>query len=86
MLGAVAGRYPAAMDTSQLIASLNSLHSGELSSIAAKLERARRACLELALQDLALRLEEAHAALQRADVKTYRKRVETVIAQLGHLR
>jgi hypothetical protein len=71
---------------SQIIASLNSLHLGEMSSIRAKLDEAKRACLDLAQSDLAERLEEAENALGRADVKTYRKRVETVISHLGHLK
>ena len=31
-------------------------------------------------------LGQADTALERADLKTYRKRVETVIARLGHLK
>jgi hypothetical protein len=74
------------MTPSQIIASLNALHTGELSAIGAKLEQARRACIALSQEGLAERLQEADVALRRADLKTYRKRVETVIAQLGHLR
>ena len=74
------------MNPSQIIASLNSLHVGEMSSIRAKLEEARRACLDLEQADLAERLEEAGKALDRADVGTYRKRVESVISNLGHLK
>lgn len=74
------------MTPSQIIACLNSLHLGEMSGIRAKLEEARRACLDLEQANLAERLQEAESALGRADVKTYRKRVETVIAHLGHLK
>jgi hypothetical protein len=73
-------------DPSKLIAVLNALGVGELDAIRAKLDEARRACLELERADLAERLGEAASALQRADMKIYRKRVESVISQLGHLR
>ena len=74
------------VDPSRIIASLNSLGVGELGVIRAKLDEARQACLELDREDLARRLEEALTALCSAEMKTYRKRVESVISQLGHLR
>lgn len=74
------------MKPSQIIASLNSLHVGELSAIGAKLDEARTACLELSRAELAGFLGEAREALDRSDLRTYRKRVETVIARLGHLK
>jgi hypothetical protein len=75
-----------AIDPSKIIAVLNALNLGEMDAIRAKLEQARLACLELDQEELALRLDEASAALGKADVKTYRKRVESVISRLGHLR
>jgi energy-converting hydrogenase A subunit M len=74
------------MDTSQLIAHLNSLNLGEMDGLRDKLEQARRACLDLQQDELADYLRDAVQALAKADVKTYRKRVETVIARLGHIR
>jgi hypothetical protein len=74
------------MTATQIIASLNSLHVGQFDTIQARLEQARQACLGLELEELALKLEEAGTALRGADLKTYRKRVETVVARLGHLR
>lgn len=74
------------MDPSQIIAALNSLGVGEVAAIRTKLDEARRACLALEQGALAQRLGEAREALDRADLKTYRKRVSSVIAQLGHLR
>lgn len=71
---------------SRIIAVLNSLHVGAMDVIRDKLDEARHACLELDQVELAARLDEATSALQRADLKTYRKRVEFVIARLGHLR
>jgi hypothetical protein len=71
---------------SRIIAALNSLHVGAMDVIRDKLDEARRACLELDQTELAERLDEATRALERADLKTYRKRVESVIARLGHLR
>jgi len=74
------------MDTSQLIAFLNALNVGELDSIRGKLTQAEEACREMGQESLAEMLNDAHGALGRADLKTYRKRGETVIARLGHLR
>lgn len=74
------------MDTSQLIAHLNALNLGEMDAIRDKLEQARQACLDLQQAELADYLGDASRALSDADLKTYRKRVETVIARLGHIR
>lgn len=74
------------MNTSQLIAFLNALDVGELGSVRAKLDEARAACDDLGQPELADKLDEARTALAGADLKTYRKRVETVVARLGHLR
>jgi len=74
------------MDTSKLIAHLNALNLGEMDAIRDKLEQARQACLDLQQAELAGYLGDASRALSNADLKTYRKRVETVIARLGHIR
>ena len=74
------------MTTAQIIGSLNALHLGDIDVIRSRLLEAKRACLELRQDGLARNLDEANQALERADVRTYRKRVETVIAQLGHLK
>jgi phosphoenolpyruvate-protein kinase (PTS system EI component) len=73
-------------DPSRIIALLNSLGVGEMAVIRAKLDQARQACLELDRADLAERLDEALTALGRAEMKIYRKRVESVVSRLGHLR
>jgi hypothetical protein len=75
-----------AADPSRIIAALNALDVGELDVIRDKLAAARRDCLELEQAELAERLAEAASALDRADLKTYRKRIETVVSRLGHLR
>lgn len=75
-----------AADPSKIIAVLNSLAVGELDLIRARLDEARRACLAIDERELAERLGEAERALRRADMKTYRKRVESVVSRLGHLR
>ena len=74
------------MTPSQLIAFLNAMSVGDLVSLRAKLEEARQACLALGLPDLADRLAEAGSALAAADLKTYRRAVETVVSRLGHVR
>ena len=70
----------------QLIAFLNALSCGDLEAITAKLEEARVSCLDLGQSELAAKLAEASAALRAADLKTYRRNVETVVSRLGHLR
>jgi hypothetical protein len=74
------------MTPAQIIGSLNALHRRELGVIRTTLNEARRACLELRQETLAQQLDEADQALRNADLRTYRKRVETVIARLGHLK
>jgi hypothetical protein len=74
------------MNTSQLIAYLHSINVGDLDGIRAKLGAAKRACRDLDQDALATILDDAEKALGRADLKTYRKRIETVVARLGHLR
>ncbi len=74
------------MKPGQLIAFLNAIDVGELDSLKGKLEQARTSCVELGREDLAALLREAHESLQQGDLRTYRKRIQTVIARLGHLR
>ena len=74
------------LDASQLIAFLNAIDVGELGGIRAKLAQARESCIALEQGDLAGKLTEAEKALFEADMKTYRRRIETVIARLGHIR
>jgi hypothetical protein len=74
------------MTPSQLIAFLNSLCLGDVGSLGAKLEEAGAACSQLGQSELASHLGEARVALSGGDVKTYRKRIETVVSRLGHLR
>jgi hypothetical protein len=74
------------MDPAKLIVFLNAIDVGELDGIRTKLGEARRACLDLDQQELAGKLDEAERALAEADLKTYRKRIEAVVARLGHLK
>jgi len=77
---------PKKSEPAKIIATLNALNVGEMDLIRAKLDRARQDCLDLEQEELAARLGEASSALLKADLKTYRKRVESVISQLGHLK
>ena len=74
------------MTPSQLIAFLHALKLGDLEALAAKLVEARTACLALEQPELAGCVEEAATALRQADLKTYRRKLETVVSRLGHLR
>ena len=71
---------------SQVIAALNALTHGDLDAIRAKLAEARGACEKLGHAEVASIVAEAHGALTGGDLKTYRKKVETAVAKLGHLR
>lgn len=71
---------------SQVIALLNALTHGDLEAIRAKLTEAKGACEKLGAGEVASLVAEAQGALSGGDLKTYRKRVETAVAKLGHLR
>lgn len=70
----------------RLIAILNSLSFGDLDAIRTRLSEARSALADLGHDEVAALVVEAERALAGGDLKTYRKRVETAIAKLGHLR
>ena len=74
------------MNVAQIMASLNSIHMGDLEVISSRLEQAHAACRELGHDELAEALEEAKQAFSKADVKLFRKRVDHVVARLGHLK
>jgi len=74
------------MNVNQLIAFLNALTHGDLDALRSKLDDARRTCMDHGFGELAERLDEAREALVAGDLKTYRKRVESVVSRLGHLR
>jgi hypothetical protein len=74
------------MNAPQLIAFLNALTFGDLVALAAKLEQARSACAALGHGEIADLVGEAAAALKGGDVRTYRRKLETAVARLGHVK
>lgn len=70
----------------QVIALLNALSVGDLEAIRARLDEACGALEALGHDDVAAIVVDARSALVGGDLKTYRKRVETAVAKLGHLR
>lgn len=74
------------MTPSQLIAFLNAMNFGDLDGLRAKLSQAQEEIASMGKPDLAAILSEASTALVSGDVKTFRKRIETTVAKLGHLR
>ncbi|HEX4825067.1 MAG TPA: hypothetical protein VFV19_12235 [Candidatus Polarisedimenticolaceae bacterium] len=71
---------------SQLIALLNALTLGDLDAIRARLAEAESVLEGLGHDEVASIVGEARTALSGGDLKTYKKRVATAIAKLGHLR
>ena len=74
------------MNASQLIAHLNAMSCGDLASVSRKLDAAAEACRQMDEAELVAMLTEARGCLDRGDLKTYRRRLQTVVARLGHLR
>lgn len=74
------------MTTSQLIAHLNGLTVGDLDSLTARIESAVTACRALGHDEIVPVLDEARQSLRQGDLKTFRKRVDTAVSRLGHLR
>ena len=74
------------MNAQQLIAFLNALTFGDLLGLASKLEQARSACAALGHGEIAEVVGEAAAALKCGDVRTYRRKLETAVARLGHVK
>jgi hypothetical protein len=74
------------MNAQQLIALLNSLTFGDLAALASKLDQARAECAALGHGAIAEVVDEARAALTAGDLKTYRRKLETAVARLGHVK
>ena len=74
------------MNASQLIASLNALSFGDVDVLKSRIADAVHACRQLGQDELATMLAEARDGLSTGDLRLYRKRVETVVSKLGHLR
>ena len=74
------------MNASQLIASLNALGFGDVDVLKSRIADAAAACRGLGQDELATMLSEARDGLAVGDLRLYRKRVETVVSKLGHLR
>ena len=73
------------MNARQLIAFINAIQVGDLDRIEGKLTEAKAACEAMGQADLAESLTEAQTALDGLDMKLFRKRVQHVVARLGHL-
>lgn len=69
-----------------MIVSLNSLGVGDLEAIGRKIGDAGRLLSAKGQAELAERLVEAGAALERGDLPEYRRLVSLVVSRLGHLK
>ena len=74
------------MTEKQLIAFLNALTLGDLASLLQKLDQAASAAAALGHEEIASIVLEARGALGGGDLKGYRRKLETAIARLGHVK
>lgn len=72
------------MTTRALIEVLNNLMTGEFARVAARLGEVRREVRLMGLDDVAAILDEAVAALDAADLKTFRRKIQHAVSRLGH--
>jgi hypothetical protein len=75
-----------AQKVGQLIGVLNGISVGELGVITGKLSAIRPDLNELQSTDLDQTLDQALQAIQRGDVKDFRRLVAQLVSKLGHLR
>ena len=71
---------------SSLIGVLNGISVGEIGAITGKLTAARQDLAELREAELDQALEQALQAIQRGDVKDFRRLVAQLVSKLGHVR
>ncbi len=74
------------MTAEQIIAFLNALTFGDLGALGTKLQQARSACAELGHAEIADVVGEARSALLSGDLTTYRRKIETAVSRLGHVK
>ena len=70
----------------EIIVTLNSLGVGDLDAIRSKLEGVRADVLAQGQEEIAVRLQEASAALARGEFSEYRRLLSQAVSRLGHLR
>ncbi|UCF68272.1 MAG: hypothetical protein JSV80_02925 [Acidobacteriota bacterium] len=74
------------MSIKSLIAALNSLSVGELSTLEGRLRQAREQSAQLGLSEVEQILAEASQRLDASDLKGFRKRIHHAVSRLGHVR
>jgi hypothetical protein len=70
----------------EIIVTLNSLGVGDLDGIRRKLETVSSEVRGQGEEELAARLADASAALDRGDLQEYRRILSFVVSRMGHLR
>lgn len=70
----------------RIIAELNSLTIGDLDLLRQRLESAARELEGLGQEELARKVVEARACLDRGEVAEYRRGVQNVVSKLGHVK
>jgi hypothetical protein len=69
-----------------LIEVLNNLTAGELSRLHARVADVRDEASRLGLAEVTTILDEARAALDAGNLKTFRRRLQHAVSRLGHVR
>ena len=73
------------MDVRAIIHVLNNLTLGEFSRLAGRVREAREEVARLGHDEVVAILDEAVEALERADLRTFRRRIRHAVSRLGHL-
>jgi hypothetical protein len=77
---------PAPAPIDMLLSTLNATDVGTLDSIRAKIEQVRAGLVEMDQPELAVRAEDALAALARGDVAEFKRGRAFLQSKIGHLR
>lgn len=74
------------MQTRGLIDTLNNLSLGELALVTRRVGEVRDEVLAMDQVEIAAILDESLACLAAGDLRTFRKRINTAVSRLGHLK
>jgi hypothetical protein len=79
-------RIRAPMQTRGLIETLNNLSMGELALVSRRVREVRDDVLAMDQTEIAAILDQSLECLASGDLKMFRKRINTAVSRLGHLK